>query len=164
MAGWVGRLGRQCRGEVKRRGRRAPGAGEMRGKEGGWCEKVWGTALAGWVPEVKALAGGGNKERVMQRLFCTCAFFLAAASVAALGADRAGSNAAEFAVLCGAYRAAKAVQDSAEQCAPESKALKQLEERDMWSKRQEDQEAVTALARSGRRRRANTKPKGLQTV
>ncbi|KAH8612357.1 hypothetical protein ERJ75_000898900 [Trypanosoma vivax] len=42
MAGWVGRLGGQCRGEVKREGRRAPGAGEMRGKEGGWCEKVWG--------------------------------------------------------------------------------------------------------------------------
>ncbi|CCD20630.1 hypothetical protein, conserved in T. vivax [Trypanosoma vivax Y486] len=51
----------------------------------------------------------------MQRLFCTCAFFLAAASVAALAADPGpGSNAAEFAVLCGAYRAAKAVQDSAE--------------------------------------------------
>ncbi|KAH8614422.1 Trypanosomal VSG domain [Trypanosoma vivax] len=51
----------------------------------------------------------------MQRLFCTCAFLLAAASVAALAADPGpGSNAAEFAVLCGAYRAAKAVKDSAE--------------------------------------------------
>ncbi|KAH8612323.1 hypothetical protein ERJ75_000902800 [Trypanosoma vivax] len=52
----------------------------------------------------------------MQRLFCTCAFLLAAASVAALGADPgSGSNAAEFAVRCGAYRVAKAVKDSAEQ-------------------------------------------------
>ncbi|KAH8612304.1 hypothetical protein ERJ75_000902000 [Trypanosoma vivax] len=52
----------------------------------------------------------------MQRLFCTCAFLLAAASVAALGADPgSGSNAAEFAVRCGAYREAKAVKDSAEQ-------------------------------------------------
>ncbi|CCD18653.1 hypothetical protein, conserved in T. vivax, (fragment), partial [Trypanosoma vivax Y486] len=52
----------------------------------------------------------------MQRLFCGCAFLLAAASVAALAQDPGpGSNAAEFAVLCGAYRAAKAVQDSAEQ-------------------------------------------------
>ncbi|KAH8614852.1 hypothetical protein ERJ75_000646500 [Trypanosoma vivax] len=41
----------------------------------------------------------------MQRLFCTCAFLLAAASVAALGADPGpGSNAAEFAVLCGALQ------------------------------------------------------------
>ncbi|CCD20870.1 hypothetical protein, conserved in T. vivax [Trypanosoma vivax Y486] len=52
----------------------------------------------------------------MQRLFCTCAFLLAAASVAALAADPGpGSPAAEFAVLCGDYREAKAVKDSAEQ-------------------------------------------------
>ncbi|KAH8604430.1 hypothetical protein ERJ75_001719000 [Trypanosoma vivax] len=51
----------------------------------------------------------------MQRLFCTCAFLLAAASVAALAADRAGSQPQSFAVLCGDYREAKAVKDSAEQ-------------------------------------------------
>ncbi|KAH8614409.1 hypothetical protein ERJ75_000690100 [Trypanosoma vivax] len=51
----------------------------------------------------------------MQRLFCGCAFFLAAASVTALAQDPGpGTNAAEFAVLCGAYRAAKEVQASAE--------------------------------------------------
>ncbi|KAH8604434.1 hypothetical protein ERJ75_001719400 [Trypanosoma vivax] len=60
----------------------------------------------------------------MQRLFCTCAFFLAAASVAALAADPGpGSNAAEFAVLCGAYRAAQAVKDSAEQMRDETESF-----------------------------------------
>ncbi|KAH8604388.1 hypothetical protein ERJ75_001723600 [Trypanosoma vivax] len=43
MCGWVGRLGGQCRGEVKREGRRAPGAGEMRGQGGvGGVKRIGG--------------------------------------------------------------------------------------------------------------------------
>ncbi|KAH8614412.1 hypothetical protein ERJ75_000690500 [Trypanosoma vivax] len=85
----------------------------------------------------------------MRRLFCTCAFFLAAASVAALAPDPGPrTNAAEFAVLCSAYRAAKAVQDSAEQMRAEIEKFAAVGEGGTWPKRQEDKEGVTALART----------------
>ncbi|KAH8614912.1 hypothetical protein ERJ75_000639900 [Trypanosoma vivax] len=60
----------------------------------------------------------------MQRLFCTCAFLLAAASVASLGAGPGhGKHSRRFAVLCGDYREAKAVKDSAEQARGEIEIL-----------------------------------------
>ncbi|KAH8603905.1 hypothetical protein ERJ75_001774000 [Trypanosoma vivax] len=52
----------------------------------------------------------------MQRLFCTCAFLLAAASVAALGRTRGReAQPQSLRCWCGDYREAKAVKDSAEQ-------------------------------------------------
>ncbi|KAH8612356.1 hypothetical protein ERJ75_000898600 [Trypanosoma vivax] len=159
----VGRLGRQCRGEVKREGETRAWERRDEGQGGvGGVKRLGETALAGWVPEVKALAGEGKQGKSYATAFCTCAFFLAAASVAALAADPGpGSNAAEFAVLCGAYRAAKAVQDSAERMRAEIESLEAVGREGQWSKRQEDQEAVTELARHGRRRSATRSPRAV---
>ncbi|KAH8612316.1 hypothetical protein ERJ75_000903400 [Trypanosoma vivax] len=85
----------------------------------------------------------------MQRLFCTCAFLLAAASVAALGEDPGSeSNAAEFAVRCGAYRVQKAEKDSAEQMRDGNESFAAVGREEHVVEETEDREAVTVLERS----------------
>ncbi|KAH8612348.1 hypothetical protein ERJ75_000899600 [Trypanosoma vivax] len=90
----------------------------MRGQGGvGGVKGLGETALAGWVPEVKALAGEGKQGKSYANgFFALVHFFLLRHRWRRWQRTRGREATPQsFAVLCGAYREAKAVKDSAEQ-------------------------------------------------